>query len=75
MSLGERERLVVIGQVASKVLRQGLAVERLRLCVRQTKRLVRAYRERGDAWATPVWFRVSEGLRRIVVWTRAWRLA
>ncbi len=49
MSSGERERLVVIGQVASKVLRQGLAAERLGLCVRQMKRLVRAYRERGDA--------------------------
>ncbi len=49
MSSAERERLVVIGQVASKVLRQGLAAERLGLCVRQVKRLVRAYRERGDA--------------------------
>ncbi len=28
MSSAERERLVVIGQVASKVLRQGLAAER-----------------------------------------------
>src|SRR5208337_4554703 len=49
MSSAERERLVVIGQVASRVLRQGLAAERLGLCVRQVKRLVRAYRERGDA--------------------------
>ncbi len=49
MSSAERERLVVIGQVASKVLRQGLAAERLGLCVRQVKRLVRAYREWGDA--------------------------
>ena len=49
MSSAERERLVVIGQVSSKVLRQGLAAERLGLCVRQVKRLVRAYRERGDA--------------------------
>jgi transposase len=49
MSSAERERLVVIGQVWSKVLRQGLAAERLGLCVRQVKRLVRAYRERGDS--------------------------
>jgi hypothetical protein len=67
MSSAERERLVVIGQVSSKVLRQGLAAERLGLCVRQVKRLVRAYRER----AILAWFRVSEGGRRIVVWMRA----
>ena len=68
MSSVERERLVVIGQVASKVLRQGLAAERLGLCVRQVKRLVRAYREHK---ATPVSFRDSEGAGRIVVWSRA----
>ena len=58
MSSEQRERLVVIGQVASKVLRQEVAAKRLGLCVRQAKRLVRTYRE-----GAPVWFRVSEGLR------------
>jgi hypothetical protein len=49
MSSGERERLVVIGQVASKVLRQEVAAKRLGLCVRQAKGLVRTYRERGGS--------------------------
>jgi len=35
--------------VASKVLRQEVAAKRLGLCVRQAKRLVRTYRERGGA--------------------------
>ena len=45
----ERERLVVIAQVCGKVLTQGAAAERLGICVRQVKRLVRAYRAEGDA--------------------------
>jgi transposase len=49
MSGRERERLVVIAQVCGKVLSQGAAAERLGICVRQVKRLVRAYRAEGDA--------------------------
>jgi transposase len=49
MSAAERERLVVIGRVAGGGLRQGVAAERLGICVRQVKRLLRAYRDRGDA--------------------------
>ena len=49
MSGRERERLVVIAQVCGKVLSQGSAAERLGVCVRQVKRLVRAYRAEGDA--------------------------
>jgi transposase len=45
----ERERLVVIAQVCGKVLSEGLAAKRLGICVRQVKRLVRAYRAAGDA--------------------------
>jgi transposase len=46
MSSRERERLLVIAEVARKGLRQDEAAERLGVCVRQVKRLVRAYRER-----------------------------
>ncbi len=49
MSGRERERLVVIAQVCGEVLGQGAAAERLGICVRQVKRLVRAYRAEGDA--------------------------
>ena len=49
MSGRERERLIVIAQVCGKVLSQGAAAERLGICVRQVKRLVRAYRGEGDA--------------------------
>src|SRR5208283_1966059 len=49
MSERERERLIVIAQVCGKVLSQGAAAERLGICVRQVKRLVRAYRGEGDA--------------------------
>src|SRR5271165_6277018 len=49
MSGRERERLVVIAQFCGKVLSQGAAAERLGICVRQVKRLVRAYRAEGDA--------------------------
>jgi transposase len=49
MSSVERERLVSVSQVASGRLRQGVAAERLGICVRQVKRLLRAYRDRGDA--------------------------
>ena len=49
MSGRERERLVVIAQVCGRVVTQGGAAERLGICVRQVKRLVRAYRAEGDA--------------------------
>jgi transposase len=49
MSGRERERLVVIAQVCGKVVSRGAAAERLGICVRQVKRLVRAYRAEGDA--------------------------
>ena len=49
MSGRERERLVVIAQVWGKVVSQGAAADRLGICVRQVKRLVRAYRAEGDA--------------------------
>ena len=43
----EVDRLEVIREVAGKRLRQGEAGERLRLSVRQVKRLLRRYREFG----------------------------
>jgi len=49
MSRRERERSHVVRLVIAKKLSQGEAGERLGLCVRQVKRLVHAYRERGDA--------------------------
>ena len=49
MSACERERLFVIRQVAAGELSQRIGGERLRLCVRQIKRLVRAFRARGAA--------------------------
>jgi hypothetical protein len=49
MSGRERERLVVIAQVCGKGVSRGAAAERLGICVRQVKRLVRAYRAEGDA--------------------------
>jgi transposase len=48
MSSRERERLLVIADVARRGLRQDEAAERLGICIRQVKRLVRAYRELGD---------------------------
>jgi transposase len=48
MSALERERLAVLAEVAAKRVSQRRAAERLRICVRQVKRLVRAYREGGD---------------------------
>ena len=48
MSSGERERLVVVRQVADKELKQRVAAERLGIGVRQVKRLVLAWREMGD---------------------------
>ena len=47
MSAVERERLVVIRQVVERRLTQAVAGERLGLCVRQVKRLVRALRAEG----------------------------
>ena len=49
MSGRERERLVVVAQGCGGVLSQGAAADRLRICVRQVKRLGRAYRAEGDA--------------------------
>ena len=48
MSADERERLVVIRRVVERELDQARAAELLDIGVRQVKRLVRAYRERGD---------------------------
>jgi transposase len=48
MSARERERLAVIRQVADRKMKQARAAELLDLEVRQVKRLVRAYRQRGD---------------------------
>ena len=45
----ESDRAGVIGQVAEKRLRQGEAAERLGLSVRQVKRLLARYRERGPS--------------------------
>src|SRR5216684_616204 len=47
MSALERERLVVLAEVAAKGVSQRRAAERLGICVRQVKRLVRAYRDGG----------------------------
>lgn len=49
MSGGERERSHVVRLVIAKKLSQRAASERLGICVRQVKRLVRAYRWQGDA--------------------------
>ncbi len=49
MSGGERERSHVVRLVIAKKLSQRAASERLGICVRQVKRLVRAYRSQGDA--------------------------
>ena len=49
LSMSEADRAVVIGQVAEKRLRQREAAERLGVSVRQVKRLVARYRERGPA--------------------------
>ena len=48
MSGRERERLAVIGRVSERSLRQARAAELLDVSVRQVKRLVAAYRRRGD---------------------------
>jgi transposase len=48
MSAKERERAHVIRQVADRKMRQGRAAELLGIGVRQVKRLVSAYRRRGD---------------------------
>ena len=49
LSMAEADRAVVIGQVAEKRLRQHEAADRLGLSVRQVKRLLARYRERGPA--------------------------
>ena len=49
LSMRESDRAGVIGQVAEKRLRQGEAAERLGLSVRQVKRLLARYRERGPS--------------------------
>ena len=48
MSASERERLKIVAQVAERVVSQRVAAERLGICLRQVRRLVRAYRESGD---------------------------
>ena len=48
MSGKERDRLAVIRRVANGELRQGRAAELLKVTVRQIRRLVSAYRVRGD---------------------------
>ena len=49
LSMAEADRAVVIGQVAEKRLRQGEAARRLGMSVRQVRRLLARYRERGPA--------------------------
>ena len=49
LSMSEADRAVVIGQVAEKRLRQREAAERLGVSVRQVRRLLSRYRERGAA--------------------------
>ena len=49
LSMRESDRAGVIGQVAEKRLRQREAAERLGLGVRQVKRLLARYRERGPS--------------------------
>ena len=49
LSMAEADRVVVIAQVAEKRLRQREAADRLGLSVRQVKRLLARYRERGPA--------------------------
>lgn len=49
MSHREVDRLAVIQQVFSKQIRQGEAARRLRLSVRQVKRLLLRYRQEGAA--------------------------
>lgn len=48
MSAKERERLHVIRRTVEKSLSQREAAERLGVCVRQLKRLVRAWKQQGD---------------------------
>lgn len=49
MSERERERTYVIRQVVQKKLRHVAAAERMGICVRHVKRLVRAWKAQGDA--------------------------
>lgn len=49
MSRSERERSHLVRLVITKKLTQRKAAEQLDICVRQVKRLVRAYRSQGDA--------------------------
>src|SRR5260370_3076771 len=48
MSALERERLVVLAEVGAKGVSPRRAAERLGICVRQVKGVVRAYRDGGD---------------------------
>src|SRR5665213_1150248 len=48
MSAAERERCFVIRRVVAAELSQRVGAERLGICVRQVKRLVRAFRAAGD---------------------------
>ena len=49
MSLRERERACVVRQVASGQFGQGVAAERRGIGLRQMKRLLRLWRQAGDA--------------------------
>ena len=49
LSMAEADQAVVIGQVAETRLRQGEAARRLGMSVRQVRRLLARYRERGPA--------------------------
>ncbi|MGH6841763.1 MAG: helix-turn-helix domain-containing protein [Methylocella sp.] len=49
MSRSERERSHVVRQVIANKVSQRKASEHLGICVRQVKRLVRAYKPQGDA--------------------------
>ena len=49
LSMAEADRAVVIGQVAEKRLRQREAARRLGVSVRQVRRLLARYRDRGPA--------------------------
>ena len=51
MSASEREHSSVMPALSKGRLRQGEAAERLGLSVRQVKRLLRVWRESGDALA------------------------
>ena len=70
LSMKESDRASVMGQVAEKRLSQREAAVRLRLSVRQVKRLLARYRERGSVglvsghWGKRSNNAISDGVRR-----------